>query len=248
MHTLYLDEFGHPGLYIPADPKHRHHPLFGFSGVAVPAARWRDLDRGFLRLKRRFYRAEIDREFYLKNVRPEHWEPKQLSSRRDRVFAKELLKLIAECDAHVFAYGLRKHGTRVTHDEVAMYNSTVQGILTQFERYLREVEPTGCGMIIMDRRMEHQNGLVLRSAQSHIFSDDYMRAPGARLVETPLLVPSEYYHGVQVADLVGRVIAAIMRYRLIHDQAYRWAETGLGRSVGDVTYHIGQWKSVFVRP
>ena len=68
MFILYADEFGHDGIWDPADPQHRHHPLFGLAGAAVPGDRCRDFDRGYLRLKESYYKFEIARATVVKGI------------------------------------------------------------------------------------------------------------------------------------------------------------------------------------
>lgn len=246
---LYLDEFGHPGVWDPADPRHRHHPLFGLAGLAVNDNRWRDLDRGFLRLKRKFYKNEIERASILKGIRPERYEPKQLRSRRDKRFAFAALELVRGCGGTVFANGVVKNSTLSTHDEVALYNSTTQGALRQFERFLRNAagRATGRGVVIMDRRDEAQNQRVLHSAQSYLFSDPAFRGRDPRIVETPLLVPSEWYHGVQLADSIGRVVGAVYRHRCLGDARYRRDDDEFGPMLDGLSAQFGRHTTLFIR-
>jgi hypothetical protein len=249
MFVLYLDEFGHSGVYDPKHPRYRHHPLFGFAGFVVEGHRWRDLDRGYLRLKATFYSHEIVRAQTLSGLRAERWEPKQMDSRRDKRFAVAVLGLIKQCGGMAFAYGSRKHSTLANHKHDALYNTHVQGMLQAFQKYLKNAAGTerGMGLVIMDRRTEALNQLVLGSAQSYLFSNPVLRLPKARLVETPLLVPSEWYHGVQAADTVGRVVGTLYRSRLLSDPAYRWTEAIFGAPLDAITKRIDAWTSVYLR-
>jgi hypothetical protein len=129
--------------------------------------------------------------------------------------------------ATVFAFGCVKHAPVAQHREESLYTTHVQGTLHQFERFRRNTggAARGQGSIIMDRRTENLNQVVLASAQSDLFSNPVLNGPQARIVETPLLVPSEYYHGVQAADIIGRVVAAVHRWLLLHDAHHQWADT-----------------------
>src|SRR5262249_23151085 len=163
------------------------------------------------RLKCSRYSYEIRAARILKGIRPERWEPKTLRSRRDIRFAADVLGLVKRCHGTLFAYGCVKKSTVANHSYHGIYNSHVQGTIRQYEKFLRDYagKRTGCGAMVIDRRSESQNRLVLESAQSYLFSSSTTRRPDARVVETPLLVPSEWYHGVQAADTIGRVIGAL---------------------------------------
>jgi hypothetical protein len=98
---LYADEFGHDGRWDPSNPRFAHHPLFGLAGFAILAEHWRDLDRGYFRLKSSFYAHEMARA-RTKGVRPERYEMKDLTSRRDVRFTYAVLQLLEALKAHVF--------------------------------------------------------------------------------------------------------------------------------------------------
>jgi hypothetical protein len=247
MFVLYLDEFGHAGAWDPGNARFSHHPLFGLAGICVEDSRWRDLDRGFLRLKQSFYARELSREATLKGLRPERFEPKRLSSTRDRRFAVACLRLVGSCEGRVFAYGCAKRTGAASHSEVGLYTATVQGTLRGFEKYLKQFgRARGKGVVVLDRRSETQNRIVLESAQSHLFGSTVPRFE--RLIETPLLVPSEWYHGVQLADCVGRVVSAVSRFRALSDVRYRWAGTRFGPTLDLLTVRVDRWVSVYVKP
>ncbi len=204
MYILYVDEFGHSGAWDPADPNHCHHPLFGLAGLCLEGSRIKDFDRGYLRLKQSFYRAEIVRAASQSGLRPERYEPKRLRSRRDRRFAVAVLQHVKACHGILFARGVVKRVGLANHHEKALYTSTTQGLMQQYERYLRQVasRARGRGIIVLDERSGGQDENLLASAQSHLYSSAVH--PFERLIEVPLLVPSDWYHGVQAADTVCR--------------------------------------------
>lgn len=250
MYLLYLDEFGHPGPYIPSDRRYRHHPLFGFAGFVVEGSRWRDFDRSFLRLKGTYYANEIETARTLGGIRPERYEPKKLRSRRDIRFVADVMGLVGRCGGCVFAYGCVKHGSDPSkHSYTGLYNSHVQGALRQFEKFLRDSagRTRGRGVVIMDRRTETQNERVLESAQSHLFSSPVFRRGDVRVIETPLLVPSEWYHGVQAADVIGRAVARIYWHRKLGNPKLERYDDRLGPVLKAHTHSIGGWHSVYVR-
>lgn len=94
----------------------------------------------------------------------------------------------------------------------------------------------------MDQRNARLNDVVLASCQSFLFSRDI-----ERIVETPLLVPSEWYHGVQCADSIGRIISAVFRWRYLEEEKYQIAAEMLGETVDGLAAVYGEWSSVWIR-
>ncbi len=250
MYLLYADEFGHDGIYDPSSPRHNHHPLFGLAGVVLDSKRWRDLDRRYLRLKQVFYRHEIARA----NVRPERFEPKELKlgNRRDVRFTHAVFDLLRDLDAVAFAYGIKKPVAHA-HDSSATYGSVTQGLMRAFEKFIRNHAGKGTkALMIIDRRQETRDVEVLASAQSYLFSaSGDVRGGFDRLIESPLLVRSEWHHGIQVADNVCRVVGRVFRYRTDQAGQAGWKDfdTEFGAKLDALTDHIApRWRSVFVRP
>jgi hypothetical protein len=249
MYILYADEFGHDGVYDPADPIRRHHPLFGLAGFALRSHRWRDIDRRYLRLKQRFYPREIARE----GVRPERFEPKDLDlrSRRDKQFTHAVFTLLEALGAVVFAYGLKKP-VAAAHDSRALYGSVTQGLMRACEKFVRDRagEHTKA-MMVIDRRQEARDVELLESAQSYLFSAARDIPRGFdRLIEVPLLVRSEWHHGIQIADNLCRVIGRAFRYRADPAGEAKWQpfDKEFGPKVDALTHRIDPaWRSVYVR-
>ena len=213
MFVLYLDELGHDGVWDPGDPRHNHHPLFGLAGIAVPGDRCRDLDRGYFRLKNAFYKFEIER--HVENgKRAERFEPKELRSRRDTRFAHAVFDLVRRVEGTVFVYAVEKKERQRQTD--ALYGRVAQGMLESFEKFLRKKSGKrhGTGVIVMDRRGEKSDVTLLGWMQSHLFSHDAVPRGFHRIVETPLLVRSEWYHGVQAADTISRAAGRVLRYEV----------------------------------
>lgn len=251
MYLLYLDEFGHTGRWIPNDPQYGHHPFFGLAGFAIPGERWADLDRQFFRLKRDLYKKELAQFVISKGERPERFEPKQLKSRRDIVFAAEVLNLVNQHQGHVFAYGYHKSVDFQQHRDHAIYIGCVQNSMLNYEKYLKDRagRKAGQGLIIMDRRNDALNSVVLGAAQSFIFGraqDNYGR-PIDRIVEAPLLVPSEWYHGVQMADMLGRAMSTVNLHRLGLQRGLAKFEAILGPKLDAFGYTKEDWGTVHLK-
>lgn len=248
MLLLYLDEFGHAGAWDPADPKHRHHPLFGLGGIAIQCAKARDLDRTYFRLKTGFYKYEIEQAWRRDGKRAERFEPKQMDCRRDIRFAREVLYAVSNLGGAIVAHGVAKPVGVRNHKPVAFYNSIMQGVLRSFDGVIRAMAAES-GIIIADRRSEASDTDLLGSAQSYLFSHQFELR---RVAETPLLVRSDWHHGVQAADTVGRVLGGLFRYRAAGEQEFRCYEQRFGSIVDHMTVTIGRrlgidLKSVYVR-
>jgi hypothetical protein len=251
MYLLYLDEFGHAGRWVPNDPLHNHHPLFGLAGFAVPGMRWADLDRQFYRLKCDIYKKEIFPFAISKGERQERFEPKQLKSRRDLIFAAEVLNLVRQNQGHVFAFGYQKSIDHKSHRDHALYIGCVENSMLNFEEYLKEHggKQAGRGVVIMDRRNDALNGIVLGAAQSFLFgrSRNQFGRSIDRIVEAPMLVPSEYYHGVQMADMIGRATAAVHLHRLGLRKGLAKLEAILEPKLDGHAFAKGAWTTVTLK-
>jgi len=89
---------------------------------------------------------------------------------------------------------------------------------------------------------------LLRWAQSHLFSAGQI-VPGGfdRVVEVPLLVRSEWHHGIQAADTIGRVIGKLYRFRSCGDGKCEKYEKKFGARIDALAYSIENWSTVFVK-
>lgn len=249
MYLMYADEFGHDGIWNPADPRHSHHPLFGLAGFVLQARRWADLDRGYHRLKRNFYAPEIRRD----GVRSERFEPKNLSlgNRRDVRFTHGVFDMLDQLKAVVFAYGLKKPVAAPTHNSPALYGSVTQGLMRAYEKFARDQSGQASkALMVIDRRQEARDVEVLASAQSYLFSAA-PTVPGGfgRVIEAPMLVRSEWHHGIQVSDNICRVIGRVFRFRVTGDVTSQPFDAAFGPRIDRLTHQIApNWRSVYVRP
>ena len=137
------------------------------------------------------------------------------------------------------------------HRDHAIYIGCVQNSMLNFEKYLKDRagRKTGQGLIIMDRRNDALNSIVLGAAQSFIFGralDEFGR-PIDRIVEAPLLVPSEWYHGIQMADMIGRTMAAVHLHRLGLQRGLAKIEAILGPKLDAFAYIKETWRTVYLK-
>lgn len=246
MFVLYLDELGHDGVWDPNDSRHAHHPLFGLAGIAVPGDRCRDLDRGFFRLKCDFYKFEVE-QHRAKGKRAERYEHKDLRNRRDVRFAYAVLDLIRKVDGTAFVFAVEKKVGQRQGDE--LYGRVAQGVLESFERYLRKKagKRLGAGVIVMDRRNERGDVALLSWMQSHLYSADAVPRGFNRIVETPLLVRSEWYHGVQAADTVARVAGKVLRYEVTLEPDYKTIANALHDPLHSLELRDNNWSTIYLK-
>jgi len=123
--------------------------------------------------------------------------------------------------------------------------------MLNYEKYLKDRagRKEGQGSIIMDRRNDALNSVVLGAAQSFIFGramDNYGR-PLDRIVEAPLLVPSEWYHGIQMADMIGRAMSAVNLHRLGLQRGLAKFEAILGPKLDAFAYTKETWGTVYLK-
>ncbi len=223
--ALYLDETGTTDAHtVPLKPGIT--PMFTLAGVALPIDRWRDYDRGYLRLKREFFAKEIDASTKIDVV----WEvkgsdlfaPRNAASERNKVFAYKVLDLIKEYKGRAFGVNFLK-SVNNPMPRSSIYTKGLQILAERFDVFLRESDEQG--IIIMDSRMAHMrkgNGVdytVATSYLSFIFGNNEGKLL-KRIVEAPMFADSGITAGLQIADIVsGMIYADVYRHKLSSDVA-----------------------------
>lgn len=232
--ALYLDESGDTKSHSLPLP-HGKTPVFTLAGVALPINRWREYDRQYLALKRKFFKNEIDKS----SKHAAQWEfkgkrliaPRNANSERLKVFGYQTLDLIAQYEAALFAVDfLKSHSNPMA--SVSMYNFGLQVIVESFDIFLREKQARG--IEILDSRMAHVTpgrGLdysVAVGLLSYIFGHEEGREL-KRLVEAPLFADSSLTTGVQIADII-----AALKYATIYVE--KLAPEGANSQYGYLDY------------
>ena len=210
--ALYVDEAGGPWQYdIPLGEGQT--PLFVLGAVALPLAEWRDIDREYLNLKRKYFAAQMSQT---NQARPEHWEakggdltqPRNRSSAPGQAFLHEVLTCLERWDAAVFGIVFLK-APGMAAAPVSMYTSAVQLIADRFSVYLAEHATFGEGIMIMDSRSRgrktRDDFLVGSSYLSYVFGHQTGRLL-TNLAEAPLFADSRLTAGLQIADNVASLI------------------------------------------
>src|SRR5438445_2930124 len=173
MLIFYVDESGN------ASPHHEplldgETPLFCLSTVTLRSSSWREYDRRFLYLKRRYYKSET-RAYAAARAgnRPEHYEVKghdlfrpSHSRRRERVFIRKMFDLCRAQRAKFFAAIWRKDPTAPTNPQ-SIYNHSLQILAERFQLYCEAMNEEG--VIVADNRTRILNLTVATSHLSFVF-------------------------------------------------------------------------------
>ena len=208
--VLYVDEAGNPHKHdIPLQAGQT--PLFLLGGVALPLDEWRNIDREYLNLKRKYFAAEMAATGL---ARPEHWEPNDLTAPRNKksarrqAFMHELLNGLEQWDARVFAITFIKDPSTPA-SPVGLYTNAVQQLADRFSIYLSEHHAFQHGIMIMDSRSRGreagQDFQVGSSYLSYVFGHDTGRLL-TNLAEAPLFADSRLTAGLQIADNVASIV------------------------------------------
>ncbi|MGE5559460.1 MAG: DUF3800 domain-containing protein [Chloroflexota bacterium] len=198
-------------------------PLFAVSGVALPLSQWRLVDREYLRLKRRFFRNEIEESTRSTGKRAEIWEakgnsltaPRNRDSQRNRAFLLAILDLIARCQGRLFSVVFIKDAERPPAD-TTMYTVAFQTLAKHFSAFLAERDDRAQGLIIFDRKLSRMDWQVAYSHMSFVFGNEHGRQL-TNILEAPLAADSRLTAGLQIADNVGSIIYACHYQRYCAD-------------------------------
>jgi hypothetical protein len=208
--VFYVDESGDGQQYsIPLQSGQT--PIFTLAAVALPLDQWRDFDRDYLGLKRRFFLREMSSA----PGRPEHWEakgnelvaPRNRDSRRNRIFVLELLALCESYEARFFGVTFRKNRWRRARP-MSLYTMGLQRLAERFHAYLSEDDRYSSGIVVLDsrerRRLDFQ---VAVSYHSFVFGHDTGRTL-TTLQEIPLFADSRLTAGLQITDNITALLYA----------------------------------------
>ena len=177
--------------------------------------------------------------------------PSKQQNRRNQQFAFRVLDLLKQLDCTIVGKGkVKTVGSGIDSD--ALYTSIVQGVMQTLEKSLKIMSSKreGTGLMVIDRRGESWDKQVIASAQSFLFSK--LNSQGfpmfERIVESPLVVDSEYYHGVQVADIVCGLLGGVFRWRRCPaiSQKYQSIDRRYGTKIDALTRKIGGQHTLWV--
>lgn len=216
MFLIYADESGS------SDPHSEplvvgQTPLFVLASLAFHADAWRNVDRSYLELKKRFFSREIGAS------RPELFEikgsqlvrPGNRNNRRTHTFVRRVMELCSNNNMAGFAVAFKKHPLRPT-SKTSMYTMALQYLVERFNCFLEETHKgltTGYeaqhaqGIIVADSRMRNLDLNVATSHLSFIFGNAIGQTC-TRVIEAPTFTHSELSVGIQLADIYAACLYA----------------------------------------
>lgn len=208
-YIAYLDEFGHVGPYISrSDTRHNTSPVFGLSGIVLPADRVRPFASYFYRLKCNLLAFEIKR-----SGKPAYkWEKKGAAlytTQNVRRYAElrhmtaRLFNRIAHDGGMVFYVGVEKTRTIDTHNPKRLYGAVLRESIKRLDRYCQA--RNSLFMMVLDEQEESFRASIVADASREMFGD----ARRNNMIEPPIQAESHLFQTLQCADwvcgLVGRV-------------------------------------------
>ena len=205
LQICFIDEAGDLGA-LRDPPAPNDQPVLVVAGVFVDGSRLAKLTHEYLDLKHRFFpKLDYPSTRRLDRVLPEV-KGAELRKHATRGNARQKLHAVGFLDRIMGL--LRRHDTRVVarvwikapgsrFEGTAVYTSSIQGLCTYFEHYLRQCDDSG--LCIADSRSKSKN---LRVSHS-IFTQKFSTVPNyERLVELPTFGHSDNHVGLQICDIV----------------------------------------------
>ena len=201
----FIDEAGDLGV-LGHPPALNDQPVLAIAGLFVDAARLKSLTHDYLNLKYRFYpdlnyrsTRRLDRilpEIKGADLRKHATRGNARNNRRAIGLLDRLMSLLRRHEVRLVArIWVKAPGSQF--EGTAVYTSSIQGLCTYFEHYLKERDSTG--LCIADSRTKSRN---LRVSHS-IFTQKFGAVPNyERLVELPTFGHSDNHAGLQICDIV----------------------------------------------
>jgi hypothetical protein len=212
MYLFYVDESGSP---------ERHHepllngetPIFSLNSLCIQEDNWRDLDRDYLKFKKRFFQNEIG------NKRPEYYEikgseltrPGNRTNRRAHQFIKQVIALCTKYNITLFSVIFIKNPTQPTARQ-SLYTMALQYLCERFQAFLEERAEKPNGIIIIDSRMRNVDLEVAKSHMSFVFGHKTGKTCD-KILEAPMFANSALTVGLQIMDIMGSCVYTNFYYR-----------------------------------
>ncbi len=205
MYFFYVDEAGSPeGHHEPL--LDGETPIFSLNSLCVKENDWRDLDRDYLRLKKRFFHKEIG------NGIPEYFEikgseltrPGNRANKRGHSFIEQVFHLCKKYSTPLFSIIFIKNSAEPTSKK-SLYTMALQYLCERFQAFLEEGGTGENGIVIIDSRMHNIDLEVAQSHLSFVFGHKTGRTCD-RILEAPMFSNSKLTAGLQIADIIGSCV------------------------------------------
>lgn len=210
---VYLDEFGHVGLYIGrTDSHHNASPVFGLAGFALPSHQIRGFATWFYQRKCELLDPEIKRSTRI----PAVWEKKGSrlytvanvkGYRSLRTFTNRLFNHIPALGGFVFYVGIRKTLAPDEHNANHLYVGILREAIKRLDQYCTEDCSPASQFILAVDEHPRRSELITAASQS-MFGDE----PRRRLIEPPFHLESHRYQTIQAADWIAALVGRLGAY------------------------------------
>ena len=200
MYLLFLDESGVPG-------NSSTDNIFVLGGIIIHESFWAELDDKLNSIKRK-YGFSTTEEIKWSDIRRYHYNKgklKDLSQNDYNLLINDLygfagkpkikgkLKLVAcVVDKALF------YSKYPNNNDQDLYQKALKNVLERFQTNIYDkMDVNAKGLVIMDER-DRMNNSRIRAFITAVMLRD--RAPYPAIIENPVLSPSDYSSGIQIAD------------------------------------------------
>ena len=205
MYFFYVDEAGSlEGHHEPL--LDGETPIFSLNSVCISENNWKDLDRDYLRLKKRFFSKEIGTGIaeYFEVKGSELTRPGNRMNKRGHKFIKQVFHLCKQYNISLFSIIFIKNPAKPTSKK-SLYTMALQYLCERFQAFLEERIDGENGIIIVDSRMHNIDLEVAQSHLSFVFGHKTGRTYD-KILEAPMFANSKLTAGLQVIDIMGSCI------------------------------------------
>lgn len=180
--------------------------MFGLSALCIRDRDWRDLDRDYLKLKKRFFQKEIgaDRPEYFEMKGSELTRPGSATNRRGHAFINQVIGLCTTYQATLFSVVFLKNAAKPTSKH-SLYTMALQYLCERFQIFLEEYPEDTNATLILDSRMKNVDLAVAKSHMSFVFGHQTGRTCD-KILEAPMFANSTLTVGLQMVDIMGSCI------------------------------------------
>ena len=212
--VFYVDEGGSP-LPHHEPLKVGQTPLITLGAVALPLERWRDMDRGLLRMKRHYFpdllAASKSRDEYFEIKGNDLASPRNATSMRRHAYLDAVLGSIATLNGKCFGVSIIKSSPRPTN-ATSIYTTALQILAERFHSFIDDSPEFDQGIVICDTRKGmglKKDTQVAVSYLSYLFGHSRGKTL-TTLVEAPLFADSKITAGLQIADNFTSALYSLM--------------------------------------
>lgn len=214
--VVYIDEAGSPHSHkVPIQSGTT--PIFTLAAIAFPLETWRERDRAFLGLKRKYFPDWLEgkkRDEYVEIKGNNIAAPRNKDSGRRHAFNQHLLNFIGNNNGKCFSVSYIKSPDNPVSG-TSMYTSALQILVERISQYVAEHGYYENAILVIDSRMkglQNHDGTVAKSHMSYIFGHQTGRN-FINIMEAPMFADSRISSGIQIVDIFAANIYANTYHR-----------------------------------